>query len=170
MLRFCIFWSTNWSFLFCLTAIFTAVPRPLAHAEHDCLCLSTIDHTGLVGLLEDKIQTYKRFKRTLIYGPFCCCCCLFCFCCCFWSFLYSASPLRSRVDSPRSSVNTRVNNFSQRFVFVFVNIHRSGVLTALAWLVAQGTRSCRLGAFCVHHATMHHVTSCKATYVRCMRV
>ena len=22
--------------------------------------------------------------------------------------------------------------------------------------------------FCVHHTTMHHVTSCKATYVRCM--
>ena len=29
---------------------------------------------------------------------------------------------------------------------------------------------CHLGAFCVHHTTMHHVTSCKATYVRCMRV
>ena len=26
---------------------------------------------------------------------------------------------------------------------------------------------CHLGAFCVHHTTMHHVTSCKATYVRC---
>ena len=24
--------------------------------------------------------------------------------------------------------------------------------------------------FCVHDTTMHHVTSCKATYVRCMRV
>ena len=24
--------------------------------------------------------------------------------------------------------------------------------------------------FCVHHTTMHHVTSCKATYVRCMHV
>ena len=23
---------------------------------------------------------------------------------------------------------------------------------------------------CVHHTTIHHVTSCKATYVRCMRV
>ena len=27
-----------------------------------------------------------------------------------------------------------------------------------------------LGAFCVHHTTMHHVTSCVATYVKCMRV
>ena len=24
--------------------------------------------------------------------------------------------------------------------------------------------------FCVHHTTMHHVTSCKATYVRCLAV
>ena len=24
--------------------------------------------------------------------------------------------------------------------------------------------------FCVHHSTLHHITSCKATYVRCMRV
>ena len=29
---------------------------------------------------------------------------------------------------------------------------------------------CHLGAFCVHHTTMHRVTSCKATYIRCMRV
>ena len=29
---------------------------------------------------------------------------------------------------------------------------------------------CRLGAFCVHHTTMHYVTSCKATYVRCVRI
>ena len=29
---------------------------------------------------------------------------------------------------------------------------------------------CHLGTFCVHHTTIHHVTSCKATYVRCMHV
>ena len=29
---------------------------------------------------------------------------------------------------------------------------------------------CCLGMFCVHHTTMHHVTSCKATHVRCMHV
>ena len=28
---------------------------------------------------------------------------------------------------------------------------------------------CHLGAFCVHHTTMHLVTSCKATYVRCIQ-
>ena len=27
--------------------------------------------------------------------------------------------------------------------------------------------SCCLGVFCIHDATIHHVTSCKATYVRC---
>ena len=42
----------------------------------------------------------------------------------------------------------------------FLNIHRSGA----TW------NCCHLGAFCVHHTTMHHATSCKATYVRCMRV
>ena len=31
--------------------------------------------------------------------------------------------------------------------------------------MAGATWNCsRLGAFCVHHTTMHHVTSCKATY------
>ena len=52
-----------------------------------------------------------------------------------------------------------------------------GVLRATAeWCtysagMAGATRiCCRLGAFCVHHTTVHHVTSCKATYVRCMRV
>ena len=29
---------------------------------------------------------------------------------------------------------------------------------------------CNLGAFCVLHTTMHHVTSSKATYIRCMCV
>ena len=29
---------------------------------------------------------------------------------------------------------------------------------------------CHLVTFCVHHTTIHHVTSSKATYVRCMRV
>ena len=37
--------------------------------------------------------------------------------------------------------------------------------------MAGATRNCcHLGVFCVHHTTMHHVTSCKTTYVRCMRV
>ena len=29
---------------------------------------------------------------------------------------------------------------------------------------------CHLGAFCVHHTTLHHVTSCKATCVRCKHI
>ena len=33
--------------------------------------------------------------------------------------------------------------------------------------MAGATRNCcQLGAFCVHHTTMHRVTSCKATYVK----
>ena len=55
------------------------------------------------------------------------------------------------------------------FCFLFLNIHRSGVLKR--W---HGWRHMKLQPsrrkLCVHHTTMHHVTSCKATYVRCMRV
>ena len=29
---------------------------------------------------------------------------------------------------------------------------------------------CLLGASCVHHTTMHHDTTCEATYVRCVRI
>ena len=53
------------------------------------------------------------------------------------------------------------------FYSTFLNIHRSGVLTALAWLVPQESAArVSLGAFCVHHTTMHCVTSCKATFVK----
>ena len=60
---------------------------------------------------------------------------------------------------------------SEQLVFysTFLTIHQRGVLTALAWLVPHET-CCRLGAFCVHHTAMHHVTSCKATYVKCLRI
>ena len=41
------------------------------------------------------------------------------------------------------------------------------------WLLLYGWCHVKLmlfqRIFCVHHTTMHHVTSCKATYVRCMR-
>ena len=55
------------------------------------------------------------------------------------------------------------------FCFVFLNIHRSGVLKHWhGWCHMKLQPSRR--KFCVHHTTMHHVTSCKATYVRCMHV
>ena len=60
--------------------------------------------------------------------------------------------------------------FKARFVCCcFLNIHRSGVLKCWhGWCHIKLQPSRR--KFCVHHTTMHHVTSCKATYVRCMRV
>ena len=55
------------------------------------------------------------------------------------------------------------------FIARFLNIHRSGVLECWhGWCHMKLQPSRR--KFCVHHTTMHHVTSCKATYVRCMRV
>ena len=50
-------------------------------------------------------------------------------------------------------------------LLLFVNIHRSDVLTALTWLVPH-ENCCRLGAFCVHYTTTHHVTSCKLSHIR----
>ena len=49
------------------------------------------------------------------------------------------------------------------FYSAFLNIHRSGVLTALAGLVPHETAA-------IHHPAMHHVTSCKAGQKLCMRV
>ena len=46
----------------------------------------------------------------------------------------------------------------------FLNIHQSGVLKRWhGWCHMKLQPSRR--KFCVHHTTMHHVTSCKATYV-----
>ena len=82
-----------------------------------------------------------------------------CMCIC-WSPLYSAI-LRSQSDSVHSNV---ILHEWLAFNSAFLNIHRSGVLTALTW------NCCRLGAFCVHHTTMRQVTWRKAISVRWMGV
>ena len=66
------------------------------------------------------------FSVSMIYRALTCCC---------WSLLYSAI-LRSRADSQRSPV---ILHEWIAFYSVFLNIHRSGVLTALAWLVPHET-------------------------------
>ena len=53
----------------------------------------------------------------------------------YWSLLYSAI-LRSRTDSLRSHV---ILHEWIAFYSAFLNIHRSGVLIALAWLVPHET-------------------------------
>ena len=85
-------------------------------------------------------------------------------------FLYSAAILRSPADSLCSRVILHEwIAFYSAVLFFVLNIHRSGVLTALAWLEPHETVAVS-GAFCVHHTIMHRVTSCKATCVGCMRV
>ena len=54
------------------------------------------------------------------------------------------------------------------YFFYFLYIHLSGVLTAMAWRHMKLQPPQRKS--CVHHTTMHHVISCKATHVRCTRV
>ena len=55
--------------------------------------------------------------------------------CCCWSLLYNAI-LRSRADSMRSHV---ILHEWLALYSAFLNIHRSGVVTALAWLVPHET-------------------------------
>ena len=81
-----------------------------------------------------------------------------------WSLLYSAI-LHSQADSLRSHM---ILHEWLAFYGMFLNNHQSGVLTALTWLVPHETAA--FGVFCVQHTTMHHVTSCKATYIKSMCV
>ena len=82
-----------------------------------------------------------------------------------WSLLYSAI-LCSQADSLHWHV---ILHEWLVFYSVFLNIHWSGVLNS-ADTAGATWNCCHRGAFCVYHTTMHHVTSCKATYVRCLAV
>ena len=79
--------------------------------------------------------------------------------------LYSAI-LRSRADSPRSHVILHGWLASHS---AFLNLHRSGVLTALAWLVPRETDAVSAQVLCTpyNHAPCHFM---KAAYVKSMRV
>ena len=85
--------------------------------------------------------------------------------CCFiaWLIAYIAlfSALLSRL-TVLACGSTWVTNFIVHF---FLNIHRSGVLTVLAWLVPHETAAILAQVLCTPY---NHVTSCKATYVRCV--
>ena len=80
-------------------------------------------------------------------------------CCCCCSFLCSAI-LCSWADSLHSHV---ILHEWIAFYSAFLTIHSSGVLTVLAWLVPHET-----AAIMAH--SVYHVTSCKAMYVRCIRI
>ena len=85
--------------------------------------------------------------------------------CCSWSLLYNTT-LRSRADSLCSHV---ILHEWLTFYSVFLNIQLKWC-TYSTDMVGASWNCCCLRAFCVHHTTRHHVTSCKATYVKCMCV
>jgi len=78
-------------------------------------------------------------------------------CCCCWSLLDSAV-LRSRADSLRSHV---ILHEWLTFYSAFLNIHRSGVLTALTWLVPRETAAVSAQDLFIpyNHATCHFMQS-----------
>ena len=87
-----------------------------------------------------------------------------CLCCC-WSLLYSAI-LHSQADSLRShAILHKWLVFIARFWISteVVYLQRWHGWCHMKLLLSQRR-------FCVHHTTMHHVTSCKATYIGCMLV
>ena len=89
----------------------------------------------------------------------------------YWSLLYSAI-LRSWADSLRSHVilHERIAYYS-----AFLNIHRSGVLTALAWLVpqesaARESQSRRVLCTPYNHAPCHFMQSHIRKVYACLAV
>ena len=89
----------------------------------------------------------------------------------YWSLLYSAI-LRSRADSLRSHV---ILHEWIAFYSAFLNIHRSGVLTALAWLVpqesaARESQSWRVLCTPYNHAPCHFMQSHIRKVYACLAV
>ena len=89
----------------------------------------------------------------------------------YWSLLYSAI-LRSRADSLRSHV---ILHEWIAFYSTFLNIHRSGVLTALAWLVpqesaARESQSRRVLCAPYNHAPCHFMQSHIRKVYACLAV
>ena len=72
----------------------------------------------------------------------------------WWLLLYSAV-LRSRADSLRSHVI--LSTWVTSFYSAFLNIHYSGVVTALAWLVPRETAAVTAQVLCTpyNHAPCH---------------
>ena len=88
-------------------------------------------------------------------------------CCCFWLMIAHIalfSALLSRLTALACGFT-----WVTSFIVHFFNIHRSGVLTALAWLVPHDT-ALAVSTQVLCKFFVHPVTSCNATYVRCMRV
>ena len=80
-----------------------------------------------------------------------------------WRSLSWADSLRSHV------ILDEWPAFYSAFFKIIFYIHLSGVLKRWhGWYHTKLLPSRR--KFCVHHTTILHITSCKATYVRCMRV
>ena len=89
----------------------------------------------------------------------------------YWSLLYSAI-LRSRADSLRSHV---ILHEWIAFYSAFFNIHWSGVLTALAWLVpqesaARDSQSRRVLCTPYNHAPCHFMQSHIRKVYACLAV
>ena len=128
---------------------------PITHGEVRSLQDDTGGALGLPDLTH--MPPFLRHSHSVHYLPTgrtktnasCCCCCC-------WSLLYNAI-FRSRADSmrPRVILHVWLALYSAFFKYPPKWCTCSAGMAGATW------NCCRLGAFSVHHTTIHHVTSCK---------
>ena len=84
---------------------------------------------------------------------------------CCWSLFNIALILCSWADSLHSC-HTILNEWLAFYSAFLNNIHQSCALTALFGcdIASVMWNCCRRSTFCIHHTTMHHVTSLHAKY------
>ena len=128
------------------------------HVLHITYSISEVD-----GLWKRQTAPAACTKKTKTYVLYCTVL--------YWSLLYSAI-LRSWADSLRSHV---ILHEWIAFYSAFLNIHRSGVLTALAWLVpqesaARESQSRRVLCTPYNHAPCHFMQSHIRKVYACLAV
>ena len=145
-------------------------------------CLEVIRSTSKRSTANNQNRTNRQFLFTIIYLSVCCLekgvySEMFCLICVVllkldfdWlmvAYIALLSALLSRV-SVLAGHSTWVTSFFIACFFRWISTEVVYLQHWHGWCHMKLQPSWR--KFCVHHTTMHHFTSCKVTYVRCMRV
>ena len=176
-------WKTSWKLLFPFLLFFRTALVPLGLGElsltlnNICLMESVVCswvNTSWKGRCLFCLLSLLFFRTglLLVHFLFCFGCVLFWLCFVFW-LVFADTALFSALLSRLTALacgSTWVTSFIARF-FVFVFWISTEVVYLQRW---HGWCHMKLQPSprksCVHHTTMLHVSSCKATYVRCMHV
>ena len=124
--------------------------------------------SGVHGPLCDVLQTVQWCEWHALW---CVADCSVVWMVCFWlmtTYIALFSALLSRLTALACG-STWVTSFIALFFFFFLTSTEVVYLQCWHGWCHMKLQPSRHKSF-VHHTTMHHVTSCKATYVRCMHV